>query len=69
VFGERNHPLGFQEQWAGRFGDITQVTVPAGNHFPMCDDPDLVAQAIADWHALRVRYAPQSRGERTAASR
>lgn len=47
VFGERNDPLGFQPRWAERFSDLTQVEVPNGNHFPMCDDPKLVAHAIS----------------------
>ena len=46
VFGAKNDPLGFQPQWAERFDDIVQVEVPDGNHFPMCDDPALVAGAI-----------------------
>lgn len=48
VFGERNDPLGFQPRWAERFAEITQFEVPNSNHFPMCDDPKLVARAIAD---------------------
>lgn len=54
VFGERNDPLGFQPLWRERFADIEQVVVPRGNHFPMCDDPDLVAAALAGWHQRRV---------------
>lgn len=47
VFGERNDPLHFQPKWAERFDDVTQVEIVGGNHFAMCDDPDLVAEAIA----------------------
>jgi haloalkane dehalogenase len=54
VFGERNDPLRFQPKWAERFDDITQVVVPKGLHFPMCDDPELVASTITDWHQARV---------------
>ena len=50
IFGERNDPLGFQPQWKQLFPNSRQVTVPKGNHFPMCDDPDLVADAIRAWH-------------------
>jgi haloalkane dehalogenase len=50
IFGERNDPLGFQPQWKEMFPDARQVVVPKGNHFPMCDDPDLVANAIRSWH-------------------
>jgi pimeloyl-ACP methyl ester carboxylesterase len=50
VFGERNDPLGFQPLWKQRFPDVRQIVVANGNHFPMCDDPDLVAKAIRDLH-------------------
>ncbi|MDY7106320.1 MAG: alpha/beta hydrolase [Actinomycetota bacterium] len=55
VFGSRNDPLGFQPRWAERFDDVTAVEVPGGNHFPMCDDPVLVADAITTWHRRAVR--------------
>jgi len=47
IFGQRNDPGHFQERWLQRFPDATQVVVPGGYHFPMCDDPDLVAATIA----------------------
>ncbi len=50
IFGERNDPLGFQPQWKALFPAARQVVVSKGNHFPMCDDPDLVAAAIRQWH-------------------
>ncbi len=50
IFGERNDPLGFQPQWKQMFPDARQVVVAKGNHFPMCDDPDLVANTIRAWH-------------------
>jgi pimeloyl-ACP methyl ester carboxylesterase len=50
IFGERNDPLGFQPQWKRLFPNARQVVIPKGNHFPMCDDPDLVATAIRSWH-------------------
>lgn len=46
IFGERNDPLGFQPRWKQLFSDARQVVVAKGNHFPMCDDPDLVAASI-----------------------
>lgn len=46
IFGERNDPLGFQPRWKQMFPDARQVVVAKGNHFPMCDDPDLVAETI-----------------------
>jgi len=30
------------------------VVVAKGNHFPMCDDPDLVARTIRAWHSEKV---------------
>jgi haloalkane dehalogenase len=50
IFGERNDPFGFQEHWKELFPSARQVVVAKGNHFPMCDAPDLVASAILDWH-------------------
>jgi len=50
IFGERNDPLGFQPRWRRLFPDSRQETIPAGNHFPMCDDPDLVTELIRAWH-------------------
>jgi haloalkane dehalogenase len=50
IFGERNDPLGFQPRWKELFPDARQVVVHKGNHFPMCDDPDLVAAAIRALH-------------------
>jgi haloalkane dehalogenase len=48
IFGERNDPLGFQPRWQHLFPTVRQVVVANGNHFPMCDDPDLVAQTIRE---------------------
>jgi pimeloyl-ACP methyl ester carboxylesterase len=50
IFGERNDPLGFQPQWKKLFPDARQVVVSKGNHFPMCDDPELVSESIRGWH-------------------
>lgn len=49
IFGERNDQLGFQPRWAERFNHVTQVEIPAAQHFPMCDDPDRVASTIRAW--------------------
>ena len=57
IFGERNDPLGFQPRWKKLFPDAQQVVVSKGNHFPMCDDPDLVAASIREWHGERVARA------------
>jgi pimeloyl-ACP methyl ester carboxylesterase len=50
IFGERNDPLGFQPRWKQMFPEVRQVVIPKGNHFPMCDDPDVVADTIRSWH-------------------
>lgn len=50
IFGERNDPFGFQAQWRARYPDALQLVVPGGNHFPMCDAPDFVADQIRRWH-------------------
>ncbi len=55
VFGERNDPFDFQGKWKALFPHAVQVVVPAGHHFPMCDAPDLVAEAICSWHLDKVR--------------
>jgi pimeloyl-ACP methyl ester carboxylesterase len=46
IFGERNDPLKFQRRWKALFPHARQAVVPHGNHFPMCDDPELVADEI-----------------------
>jgi pimeloyl-ACP methyl ester carboxylesterase len=46
IFGERNDPMHFQRHWGQLFPHAHHVVVPKGNHFPMCDDPDLVAESI-----------------------
>jgi haloalkane dehalogenase len=48
IFGERNDPLAVQPQWKAPFPAARQL-VPDGNHFPMCDAPDLVADAVRRW--------------------
>jgi pimeloyl-ACP methyl ester carboxylesterase len=54
IFGERNDPLGFQPRWKKLFPHAVQVVVARGNHYPMCDDPDLVARTIRSWHREHV---------------
>ena len=55
IFGEYNDPLKFQPTWKALFPGVTQVIVPKGNHFPMCDNPELVAQTIRSWHWEKVQ--------------
>ena len=50
IFGERNDPFGFQKRWKQLFPDARPVVVTKGNHFPMCDAPDFVAEAIEAWY-------------------
>jgi haloalkane dehalogenase len=52
VFGERNDYLGFQPKWAEALDDLEQIEIPKGNHFPMCDAPTAVTEAI------RARFGP-----------
>jgi pimeloyl-ACP methyl ester carboxylesterase len=51
VFGERNDPFEFQKCWKALFPSARQVVVPNGHHFPMCDDPTLVATSISAWYS------------------
>jgi pimeloyl-ACP methyl ester carboxylesterase len=51
IFGQRNDPFGFQPRWKQLFPHARDVVVLKGNHFPMCDAPDLCARAIRDWQA------------------
>lgn len=46
VFGQHNDPLEFQPRWKMMFPQAEHIVVAKGNHFPMCDDPDLMATAI-----------------------
>jgi pimeloyl-ACP methyl ester carboxylesterase len=59
IFGQRNDPMRFQPRWKALFPDATQVVVPKGLHFPMCDDPDLFADALRSWYARAV--APRAK--------
>ncbi|WAM19457.1 alpha/beta fold hydrolase [Rhodococcus sp. JS3073] len=50
VFGQHNDPLRFQPRWKQRFPKARQEVVPGANHFPMCDDPQRVANLLRSWH-------------------
>ena len=54
VFGEKNDPFGFADRWRGLFPHARSWTVPAGNHFPMCDDPEGYATRLREWHRSEV---------------
>lgn len=51
IFGEHNDPFHFQGEWKRRFRHAEQLVLTGGNHFPMCDDPTFVSEAIRRWHA------------------
>jgi pimeloyl-ACP methyl ester carboxylesterase len=52
IFGQFNDPLRFQPHWKALFPSAQQLTVRRGNHFPMCDDPDMVARAVEGFVAV-----------------
>ncbi len=54
VFGEKNDPFGFAERWQAMFPHARSWTVPGGNHFPMCDDPQGYASHLRGWHRSEV---------------
>ena len=54
IFGQRNDPLRLQPKWKARFANATQTVVPKGYHFPMCDNPKLIADTITQWHTRSV---------------
>jgi haloalkane dehalogenase len=47
VFGQLGDYFSFQRQWRRRHPVPAAVVVPRGLHFPMCDNPELVAREIA----------------------
>lgn len=49
IFGQYNDPLRFQRQWKRLNPNVHQLKVRRGNHFPMGDNPDLVASALSDF--------------------
>jgi pimeloyl-ACP methyl ester carboxylesterase len=57
IFGQFNDPLRFQPRWRALFPDARQLKVRRGNHFPMCDDPELVASALAAFVERHVRLS------------
>jgi pimeloyl-ACP methyl ester carboxylesterase len=55
IFGQFNDPLRFQPRWKALFPAAHQLRVRRGNHFPMCDDPELVASALKSFVTQTVR--------------
>ena len=50
IFGQLGDYFGFQRQWRRHHPDALQVTARRGLHFPMCDNPALVANQLHHWH-------------------
>jgi len=57
VFGSRNDPFGLAKRWKQFFPTAEQRIVPGGNHYPMGDNPEAVAEWIRRWHAQHVLHA------------
>jgi pimeloyl-ACP methyl ester carboxylesterase len=57
VFGSRNDPFGLAKRWKQFFPTAEQRIVPGGNHYPMGDAPEAVAEWIRCWHAEHVVHA------------
>jgi pimeloyl-ACP methyl ester carboxylesterase len=59
VFGAESYlrTQGFPERWKARFPDADLLIVDGAHHFPMADDPDLVARALAGWWREEVQAA------------
>jgi len=59
VFGEKSPGIkeGFPERWKARFPGALLLLVAGGHHFPMTDDPDLVARALRSWWSDEARAA------------
>jgi pimeloyl-ACP methyl ester carboxylesterase len=56
VFGSRNDPFGFGPRWQQLFPHAEQHIIPGGNHYPMNDDPQKVAELIRRWHTAQVLH-------------
>jgi pimeloyl-ACP methyl ester carboxylesterase len=54
IFGERNDPFQFQRHWRHLFPHARQAVIARGNHFPMCDNPEMTATLIRSWHQEHV---------------
>ncbi len=68
IFGEKNDPFGFQDRIDSIFDDHEAVVVAGGNHFPMCDDPELFADTVRRWYRARVEAAVPSGHEHPPAT-
>jgi pimeloyl-ACP methyl ester carboxylesterase len=59
VYGAKSPAIkaGFPDRWKERFPDARLLLLDGGHHFPMADDPDLVARAIRGWWSAEVGAA------------
>jgi pimeloyl-ACP methyl ester carboxylesterase len=64
VFGSRNDPFGLAKRWKQFFPAAEQRIIPGGNHYPMGDDPQAVAEWIRRWHAEHASAAHDVEGIR-----
>ncbi|WP_037274148.1 alpha/beta fold hydrolase [Kibdelosporangium aridum] len=55
IFGAWGDYLRFQSKWRARLPRIEQTVIPRGLHFPMCDNPTVMAATIARWHQANHR--------------
>jgi haloalkane dehalogenase len=69
VFGSRNDPFGFGKRWKQLFPHAEQHIIPGGNHYPMGDDPEAVAEWIRRWHAEHVSHTVNAAPIRAAHNR
>jgi len=60
TFGAKSPAVkeGFPERWRERLPHAGLLLVDGGHHFPMCDDPSLVARAISGWYREEVVARP-----------
>lgn len=54
IFGRLGDYFRFQKQWRRHNPNVVARIVPGGFHFPMCDNPALVARQLDEWHAAHL---------------
>lgn len=54
IFSKGNDPFGFQARLRAINPEAHEVVLPGMNHFPMCSEPDTMADAVTTWHATNV---------------
>ncbi len=64
VFGRLGDYFLFQRRWHRLRPDLTACVVPWGLHFPMADNPRLVATALREWHAILNTGRPRGRTDK-----